>query len=251
MPSILEIKNLDRHFGGIHVTDRVNLNIHKGELSAIIGPNGAGKTTLFNLITGHILPDDGRVVYEGQDITGERPEKIARLGMVRAFQVASLFLEETVYDNVYLTALAAYGKNRGMIKNKGVFREVRDHAEMILTKIGLITFKDLKASELSHGDQKILDIAIALTLNPRIILLDEPTAGMSPSERIKMMHLLEELHNHFELTTIFIEHDMDMVFGIAQIIRVLVRGRLIAEGVAEDIRRNSEVIEAYLGKEVD
>lgn len=251
MPSILEIKNLDRHFGGIHVTDHVNINIRDRELSAIIGPNGAGKTTLFNLITGHIPPDGGNVVYGGQDITGIRPEKIAKLGMVRAFQVASLFLDETVYDNVYMAALAAFRKNRNMVSDKGGFGEVRDHAEMILTKIGLISFKDLKASELSHGDQKILDIAVALTLNPRIILLDEPTAGMSPSERLKMMHLLKELHEHFQLTTIFIEHDMDMVFGIAQMIRVLVRGRLIAEGVPDDIRRHDEVIEAYLGKEVD
>jgi branched-chain amino acid transport system ATP-binding protein len=121
---------------------------------------------------------------------------------------------------------------------------------MILNKIGLFSCKDLKASELSHGDQKILDIAIALTLNPRIILLDEPTAGMAPAERVKMMHLLKELHDHFQLTTIFIEHDMDMVFGIAQVIRVLVQGRLIAEGAPDDIRRHDAVIEAYLGKEV-
>ena len=250
LPAILEIKDLDRHFGGIHVTNRVNLSIAKGELSAIIGPNGAGKTTFFNLITGHILPDGGQVVYRDQDITGARPEKIAKLGMVRAFQVASLFLEETVYDNVYLAALANFGKNTRMFSDKGAFGEAREHTEMILNKIGLFSCKDLKASELSHGDQKILDIAIALTLNPKIILLDEPTAGMAPNERVKMMHLLKELHDHFELTTIFIEHDMDMVFGIAQVIRVLVQGRLIAEGTPDDIRRHDAVIEAYLGKEV-
>ncbi len=137
-----------------------------------------------------------------------------------------------------------------MLSDKGAFREVRDHAEMILTKIGLSSCKDLKAAELSHGDQKILDIAVALVLNPRIILLDEPTAGMAPNERVKMMHLLKELHEYFQLTTIFIEHDMDMVFGIAQTIRVLVQGRLIAEGSPDEIRRHEEVIEAYLGKEV-
>jgi branched-chain amino acid transport system ATP-binding protein len=250
LPAILKINDLDRHFGGIHVTNHVSLSIGEGELSAIIGPNGAGKTTFFNLITGHILPDGGKVIYQDQDITGARPEKIAKLGMVRAFQVASLFLEETVYDNVYLAALANFGKNTRALSDKRAFGEAREHAEMILNKIGLFSCKDLKASELSHGDQKILDIAIALTLNPRIILLDEPTAGMAPAERVKMMHLLKELHDHFQLTTIFIEHDMDMVFGIAQVIRVLVQGRLIAEGAPDDIRRHDAVIEAYLGKEV-
>lgn len=250
MSAILEIKNLDRHFGGIHVTNHVNISVQKGEMSAVIGPNGAGKTTLFNLITGHIPSDDGTVVYENEDITTARPEKIVRLGMVRAFQVASLFLEETVFDNVYLAALSNFHQNKKIFRNRNVFTEAREHAEMILTKIGLHDFRDVKASELSHGDQKILDIAIALTMNPKILLLDEPTAGMAPDERVKMMHLLKELHEYFQLTTIFIEHDMDMVFGIAQIIRVLVQGQLIAEGTADYIRQHETVIESYLGKEV-
>ena len=171
-------------------------------------------------------------------------------GMVRAFQVASLFLEETVFDNVYLAALSNFQKNGRMFKNRAIYRDAWEHAELILEKIGLADSKGLKASELSHGDQKILDIAIALTLNPKVLLLDEPTAGMAPDERIKMMHLLKELHEYFKLTTVFIEHDMDMVFGIAQVIRVLVQGRMIAEGPPDYIRRHDAVIEAYLGKEV-
>jgi len=247
---ILEIKNVDRHFGGIHVANHINMSISKGELSAIIGPNGAGKTTLFNLITGHILPDVGTVTYQDQDVTGARPEKIVKMGMVRAFQVASLFLEETVYDNVYLAALANFERNTKMLSDKFAFKDAREHSDTILNKIGLYWCKEVKASELSHGDQKVLDIAIALTLNPKILLLDEPTAGMAPNERIKMMHLLKELHEYFQLTTIFIEHDMDVVFGIAQIIRVLVQGQLIAEGMPDYIRQHDAVIEAYLGKEV-
>jgi branched-chain amino acid transport system ATP-binding protein len=250
LPVILEIKDLDRHFGGIHVANHINLTIAHGELSAIIGPNGAGKTTFFNLITGHILPDGGTVMFEDQDITGSRPERIVKMGMVRAFQVASLFLEETVYENVLMAALAHLGRNTRMLSDPATFREAHDHTEMILGKIGLLACKDMRASELSHGDQKILDIAIALTLQPKIILLDEPTAGMAPNERINMMHLLKELHEYFQLTTIFIEHDMDMVFGIAQVIRVLVQGRLIAEGTPDYIRGHDAVIEAYLGKEV-
>ncbi len=250
MSVILQIKDLDKHFGGIHVTNHVNIDVKKGEMSAIIGPNGAGKTTFFNQITGHIPCDGGMVKYQDEDITHARPEKIVKLGIVRAFQVASLFLEETVYDNVYLAALANFEKNSKMFRNRFIFNDAREHTTMILKKIGLEYCQDSKASELSHGDQKVLDIAIALTLNPKILLLDEPTAGMAPDERIKMMHLLKELHEYFQLTTIFIEHDMDMVFGIAQVIRVLVQGQLIAEGDPDYIRQHDAVIEAYLGKEV-
>lgn len=250
MSAILEIKGLDKHFGGIHVTNRVNINIERGEMSAIIGPNGAGKTTFFNLITGLIPSDDGEVIYESVNITRQRPEKTVKMGMVRAFQVASLFLEETVYDNVYLASLANFRKNGKMMAGRLKFNDAREHADLILNKIGLAHCRELKASELSHGDQKILDIAIALTLNPKILLLDEPTAGMAPDERIKMMALLKELHEYFQLTTVFIEHDMDMVFGIAQVIRVLVQGTLIAEGPPDYIREHDAVIEAYLGKEV-
>jgi branched-chain amino acid transport system ATP-binding protein len=250
LSAILEIKGLDKHFGGIHVTNRVNINIQRGEMSAIIGPNGAGKTTFFNLITGSIPSDDGAVVYENIDITRQRPEKIVKMGMVRAFQVASLFLEETVFDNVYLASLANFQKNGKMLAGRLGFKDAREHANLILSKIGLADCREFKASELSHGDQKVLDIAIALTLNPKILLLDEPTAGMAPDERIKMMALLKELHEYFQLTTVFIEHDMDMVFGIAQVIRVLVQGQLIAEGPPDYIREHDAVIEAYLGKEV-
>jgi len=248
--AILEIKNLHKHFGGIHVSNNVSITIEKGEMSAVIGPNGAGKTTMFNLITGAIPSDGGTVICEGEEITHVRSEKIVKMGMVRAFQVASLFLEETVYDNVYLAGMANFEKNRKMLTNKAALPDVHEHTEMILKQIGLYGKKDLKASELSHGDQKVLDIAIALTLKPKILLLDEPTAGMAPDERVKMMHLLKELHKSFDLTTVFIEHDMDMVFGIAQVIRVLVQGTLVAEGSPEEIRHNSAVIEAYLGEEV-
>jgi len=250
LSAILEIKNLDKHFGGIHVTNHLNIVFQKGEMSAIIGPNGAGKTTFFNLITGLIPPDEGTVIYEGQDITRARPEHIVKLGMVRAFQVASVFLDETVYDNIYLASLSHFHKNAKIFIDRMAFKDAKEHTEFILKKIGLWHCKDMKASELSHGDMKVLDIAIALTLQPKILLLDEPTAGMAPNERIKMMGLLKELHEFFKLSTIFIEHDMDMVFGIAQIIRVLVQGQLIAEGTPDYIREHEAVIEAYLGKEV-
>jgi len=250
MSAILEIKNLDKHFGGIHVANNINVSFKQEEMSAIIGPNGAGKTTFFNLITGFIPPDDGVVLYRGQDITKARPETIVKLGIVRSFQIPSVFLEELVFDNVYLASLAHFQRNAKVFVNRMAFQDAREHTEFILKKVGLFDCKDLKASELSHGDMKVLDIAIALTMEPKILLLDEPTAGMAPNERFKMMHLLKELHDYFKLTMIFIEHDLDIVFSIAQIIRVLVQGQLIAEGDSDYIRQHEGVIEAYLGKEV-
>jgi branched-chain amino acid transport system ATP-binding protein len=226
------------------------MGIEQGELTAIIGPNGAGKTTLFNQITGYIAPDNGSIYFNGLEITGKEPEVLVKMGIVRAFQVASLFIEETVYDNLFLAALAFHGKNGNIFSNRRVYRDVAEHCRFILEKLGLSGKEKLKAFELSHGDQKVLDIAIALTMKPKLLLLDEPTAGMSPDERVKMTRMIRSIHEEFKLTTVFVEHDMDMVFGIADIIRVLVHGELIAEGSAGEIQKNPAVIDAYLGHEV-
>lgn len=250
METILEIVNLNKHFDGIYVAKNVNLKIEKGSLSAIIGPNGAGKTSLFNLITGYIEKDSGKIYFANEDITDKKPEQIAVIGVVRAFQVASIFLDETVYDNILLSAISLYKKSMNFVSDKYAVKKLKEHSEFILKTLNLIDKKDTKASELSHGDQKILDIAMALALSPKILLLDEPTAGMSPSERKKMVSVIKELHKQFNLTTLFIEHDMDIVFGIAEIIRVMVRGEIIAEGSAEEIKNNPIVIESYLGSEV-
>jgi branched-chain amino acid transport system ATP-binding protein len=246
----LEIRNLNKHFGGLYVSRDISLAIKQGELTAIIGPNGAGKTTLFNQITGYIAPDSGTIFFDGKEITGAEPEKLVNMGIVRAFQVASIFYDETVYDNLHLAALAYHQKNMNFITNRNVYGDVEDHCRFILERLGLAGKEGLRAFELSHGDQKVLDIAIALIMKPRLLLLDEPTAGMSPDERVKMTHLIRAIHEEFKLTTIFVEHDMDMVFGIADIIRVLVQGALIAEGTAEEIQKNEAVIDAYLGHEV-
>lgn len=246
----LELRNVNKHFGGLHVSRNISMGIEQGELTAIIGPNGAGKTTLFNQITGYIAPDNGSILFDGVEITGSEPEALVKMGVVRAFQVASLFYDETVYDNLYLAALAYHGKNWNIFTNRKTYNDVHENCRFILDRLGLNGKEDLKAFELSHGDQKVLDIAIALTMKPKLLLLDEPTAGMSPDERVKMTRLIRAIHDEFNLTTVFVEHDMDMVFGIADIIRVLVQGELIAEGNAEEIQSNPAVIDAYLGHEV-
>ncbi|MCM8827553.1 MAG: ABC transporter ATP-binding protein [Candidatus Omnitrophica bacterium] len=250
MDVILEIKNLNKHFDGIYVSKNIILKIFKGSLTAIIGPNGAGKTSLFNLISGYIEKDSGKIYFQGMDISDKKPENIASMGIVRAFQVANFFPDETVYDNVLVASISLFKKSTNFLADKYSFKNIREHTDMILKNLNLFEKRDLKASELSHGDQKILDIAMALTLSPKVLLLDEPTAGMSPDERKSMVKVIKELHKKFNLTTLFIEHDMDVVFGIAEIIRVMVRGEIIAEGTAEEIRNNPMVIESYLGKEV-
>ncbi len=250
MEPVLELRNVTKSFGGLRVTADVSFSVAPGSISAIIGPNGAGKTTLFNQITGYLKPDGGKILFQGKDITNLSTREIVTLGMARAFQVTSFFPEETVLDNVRVACLSQMNKTRNLLKSVSVFNEATDQAFRILESIGLQNVADRAGFELAHGDQKLLDIGIALALQPKALLLDEPTSGMSPEERLLTRNLIKRLWKEFSLTLIFIEHDMDTVFGIAQTVRVLQMGRLLAEGSPEEIRRNPEVITAYLGEEV-
>ncbi len=250
MEPILELQNVTKSFGGLRVTSDVSLSVAQGSISAIIGPNGAGKTTIFNQITGYLKPDSGKIFFCGQDITELNTRDIVTLGMARAFQVTSFFPEETVLDNVRVACLSQKNKTRNLLKGVDDFKDATDQAHKILSSIGLEKEADRPAFELAHGDQKLLDIGIALALQPKLLLLDEPTSGMSPDERLLTRNLVKKLWKEFNLTLIFIEHDMDTVFGIAQTVRVLQMGRLLAEGSPEEIRNNPEVITAYLGEEV-
>jgi branched-chain amino acid transport system ATP-binding protein len=250
MEPILQLESVNKAFGGLRVTNDLSFSVFPGEISAIIGPNGAGKTTLFNQITGHLLPDDGQILFKGQDIVGNTSQSIVKQGMGRAFQISSIFPEETVLDNVKVASLSNLNQNLSFWRPAKVFKRATDRAFAILESLGLEKQVDRFAFELAHGDQKLLDIAIALALEPTILLLDEPTAGMSPEERHRTRKMIKEIRKMYNLTLVFIEHDMDMVFDIAEKVRVLQQGALLAEGSPEEIQQNSEVISAYLGEEL-
>ena len=243
---MLKINNLKKSFGGIVATDNVNLELEKQTINAIIGPNGAGKTTLFNLITGKLKTDFGSVFIEDREITNLDETETTHIGIARAFQITNIFPNLTVYESIKLALLS---KKNGLNNMWTRFKDhkVNSDADDIMKLAGLIKSKNTVSSELSHGDQKLLDIALALCLKPKLLLLDEPTAGMGPEERWKMIDRIKELWKKTKITIVFIEHDMDIVFGIAQKIFVLQQGAILAEGNPQDIKKNQKVIKAYLG----
>ena len=243
---MLKINNLKKSFGGIIATDNVNLELEKQTINAIIGPNGAGKTTLFNLITGKLKTDSGSIFIENREITNLDETETTHIGIARAFQITNIFPNLTVYESIKLALLS---KKNGLNNMWTRFKDhkVNSDADDIMRLAGLIKSKNIVSSELSHGDQKLLDIALALCLKPKLLLLDEPTAGMGPEERWKMIDRIKELWKKTKITILFIEHDMDIVFGIAQKIFVLQQGAILAEGKPQDIKKNQKVIKAYLG----
>ena len=248
MTGRLELQGLRKSFGGVVATDDVSLSFEPGTLSAIIGPNGAGKTTLFHLITGKLPPTAGRVLLDGADITGLDRRDIVRRGIGRAFQVANLFPSFTVAYSLAAGLMAHAGRTAGLFSTFPP-PDIARQAEEVMELCGLTHLARTEARHLSHGDQKLLDIALALALEPRVLLLDEPTAGMGPDERWRMIERVHKLWQARSLTLIFIEHDMDIVFKIAQSVRVLRYGAVLAQGTPEEVRRDPAVVEAYLGAE--
>ena len=224
----------------------VNLELEKQTINAIIGPNGAGKTTLFNLITGKLKTDSGSIFIENRELTNLDETETTHIGIARAFQITNIFPNLTVYESIKLALLS---KKNGLNNMWTRFKDhkVNNDADDIMKLAGLIKSKNTVSSELSHGDQKLLDIALALCLKPKLLLLDEPTAGMGPEERWKMIDRIKELWKKTKITIVFIEHDMDIVFGIAQKIFVLQQGAILAEGNPQEIKKNQKVIKAYLG----
>ena len=243
---MLRIEHLSKSFGGVKATSDVSMDFPSGSLSAVIGPNGAGKTTFFNLISGALQPDAGKILLEDENIVGLSSSEIIRKGIGRAFQVAKLFKTLTVEESLRGALQSPLGKSAQM---HGSFplAQTRDRAMEVMELLGLQHKADVVSGNLSHGDQKLLDIALALVLRPKVLLLDEPVAGMGPEERTQMIDTVYSLWQKGGLTIVLIEHDMDVVFRIAQHIYVLSYGKLLAQGSAEQIRNNPDVIEAYLG----
>lgn len=243
---MLEVRDVVKRFDGFQALAGVSFDVPRGAISAIIGPNGAGKTTLFNVITGHLRADAGRVVLNGREVTGIPPYRLCRLGMGRSFQRQNIFPRLTVFENVQ----AAYvsHRRRGWNMLKPVDGLYRDETAALLEAVGLGDKAGEIAGLLSHGGQKQLEVGIALALEPDILLLDEPTAGMSAAEARESIALIGRLARERNLTLLFTEHDMQVVFSIAQRITVLHQGRVIADGAPEAVRRDPEVRRVYLGE---
>lgn len=243
---MLEAHDLAKAFGGFVAVGGVSLAVAPRQIFAIIGPNGAGKSTLFNLVTGHIRPDSGRVLLDGRDITGAAPHEICRMGVGRSFQRTNIFPKLTVFENVQAACLAHKGRGTDLWSRAD--RLYREEAFALLASIGLLDQAEAVSGTLAYGAQKQLELGIALASNPRVLLLDEPTAGMSAGETRETIRLIERIAAERGLTLLFTEHDMEVVFSIAQKIAVLHQGRLIAEGAPEEVRRDPEVRRVYLGE---
>lgn len=247
---MLRIENLNKSFGGVHAIENLSINFAPGTLSAVIGPNGAGKTTFFNLISGGLQPDSGNILLAGENMVGLSRNAIVHKGIGRAFQVAKLFKSLTVEESLRAALQSALGRAAQMHGNFPLMA-TRDRAHEVMAQLGLQHKADTVSGNLSHGDQKLLDMALALVLRPKVLLLDEPVAGMGPDERMQMMDTVQQLWRQGGLTIVLIEHDMELVFRVAQSIHVLSYGKLLAQGTAEEIRHHPKVIEAYLGKAVE
>jgi branched-chain amino acid transport system ATP-binding protein len=242
---VLEATSISKTFDGFKAVNNANLEVKKGEVVAVIGPNGAGKTTLFNLITGILKPDSGKVIFKGEDITGLPPYKICRKRISRSFQIVNVFQRLTVFENVQISVLSREKKTWNLFtpSTKLAIKETNE----ILESVGLIQKKDHTTALLSHGDRKVLEIAMALGGNPEFLILDEPTAGMAPEETVRCIVLMKYLSEKLGLTILFCEHDMEIVFGIADRIMVMVRGATIIQGACSEVRCNQAVQDAYLG----
>jgi branched-chain amino acid transport system ATP-binding protein len=245
--AILKVEHLNKAFGGLKAACEINYEMRAGELSAIIGPNGAGKSTLFNLLTGYHRVDSGEVLYKGRDITNWPPHKIARLGIARAFQVSNIYPALTTYENVRQAILAQQKRTLNLFTPAR--RLVRQETLDLLEIAGLSKHTNVISGNLSQGDKKRLELAIALGCKPDLLFLDEPTAGMSGEETHETMGLVERLNKEMDVTILFTEHDMSVVFGYARRLTVLHQGTIIAQGTPEEVRANETAQKIYLGEE--
>jgi branched-chain amino acid transport system ATP-binding protein len=245
---MLELRNVSKRFGGVVATDRVTLEVARGEIHALIGPNGAGKTTLIGQISGSVAIDAGEIFFLENNITRARQHERVRAGLARSYQITSIFSRFTVLDNLALAVQARSGSSFSFWRPVSVQRELFDEARAIADEVGLSQKADFLASSLAHGEQRALEVGLALATRPKLVLLDEPMAGMGPEDSQRMIALIGRIRA--QVTVLLVEHDMDAVFRLADRISVMVDGRLIATGSPEKIRLNEEVRKAYLGDEV-
>lgn len=242
---MLTVESLKVSFGNFLALNRVNLVVREGQIVAVIGPNGAGKTTLFNSISGFVKPDAGRITFQGLEISGLPPNKICKRGLSRSYQVVNIFPRLSVFENVQVAVIANRGKTYNLISSAR--KAFRKESLDILASVGLSGKGGQLSGQLSHGEQKVLEMAIALANDPEMLILDEPTAGMSPEETKVMIDLINRLSDEARLTILFCEHDMKLVFAIADSIMVMSHGRTIVQGDPAEVRENEEVQRAYLG----
>jgi len=246
--SLLRVENVSKAFGSLAAVREVSLDVEPGELFAVIGPNGAGKTTLFNMISGMFQPSAGRIIFQDVDVTALSPERRVSAGMARTFQITEIFPELSVRDNIRIAVEVASGYRLRPWLSRSRASEVEARVEEIVAMGGLDRHADRIAGELSHGDQRATEIMMTLALRPKLLLLDEPTAGMGDEETVNVTRLIDRLHRDQKLTIILIEHDMRVVFHLARRIMVLAEGAVLALGTPDEIAANERVQSAYLGK---
>jgi branched-chain amino acid transport system ATP-binding protein len=246
--SLLRVENASKHFGSLTAVNDVSMSVESGELSAVIGPNGAGKTTLFNLISGFLMPNSGRIIFDGEDVTMLRPARRVWRGIARTFQITEVFPELSVRENLRIAVEVASGFRLKPWLTRGDNKKISSIVSSLLDKGALTQKADRLVGELAHGDQRATEIMMALALRPRLLLLDEPTAGMGDKETSDITRLIRDLRKDQLLTIVLIEHDMRVVFRLADRIIVLAEGAVLAEGTPNEIAANEAVQTAYLGK---
>lgn len=246
---ILQAENVTKRFGGVTAVDDVSVSLSVGETVALIGPNGAGKTTFYNVVSGRMAPSAGRILFEDVDISGRPAHEIARLGISRSFQVTNVFNELSVRENVQVALISHRGKSLRLFRILAYDRDLREEADAVLDRLGLAGMAGQRTGTLSYGDKRLLELAIVLATEPRLILLDEPTAGLTPDETRKVISLIDGLRADRPYTFFITEHDMEVVFNLADRVLVMHRGQLLAQGTPDEVRAHPEVKAAYLGED--
>jgi len=242
---LIEVRNVSLHYGRFKALSNVTVSFAPNQLTAIIGPNGAGKSTFFNVLSGALPPTSGQVLFEGQDITPLKAHDYARRGIAKSFQITNVFKQLSVHENVRVAAQMLYARYE-LFKPRASFKQAIEEADALLSRVGLLALRNKTVADLAHGQQRSLEIAMALAAKPKLLLMDEPTAGMSPEETSAMMQLITELAK--ERTVVLVEHKMKLVMGICERLIVLHHGEFLAQGTADDIRNNDEVRRVYLGQ---